>query len=455
MNIKIYKGDLIMEDMKLKNLYSIWYDSTIVNFHHYDKILFLNDILNNLNKINNNLKLFSLALELDKTKINEIQEKKITHNEHGKGMIKYILSERGFNSRSKEYNKVEFRINKKKINIKFNFYNYDELKNNWSNLKLSETQINDYKKEILNYLKPIQKKIKDKKIYVNEKFKIIYNDFKKEIESREQLCELNDLYYKNNNLPNYNSKILQQYYLLRYYYAYFYEYYIIYKKILEEDFINPPYEILSIGCGSYIDYSAFKFALIETKKNYTEYPLYVGLDRVNWNYKPKDNSIFFENKDICKSKKIFNQSKSNIFVFPRSFSELRNDFIQKINLSKNEREKVVFIAAHIESTKNSKIQKDQKRFYNLVKNKINNNFKFVNTLENSIYNFNASLRDKYPEDIKDFLINLSDNCPDNESCYNDNCRIEYKPRLNIDSISQIIKLEKDLSQNDYIFDVPF
>ena len=55
-----------MEDVKLKNLYLIW----------YDKILFLNDIINNLNKINNNLKLFNLALRLDKTKIKEIQKRR-------------------------------------------------------------------------------------------------------------------------------------------------------------------------------------------------------------------------------------------------------------------------------------------------------------------------------------------------------------------------------------------
>ncbi|MFW6026924.1 MAG: hypothetical protein ACOCRX_11355 [Candidatus Woesearchaeota archaeon] len=469
-----------MEDQRLEKIYSIWYDLPQKSLNNHEKGRFLSDFKNKVEKKEDILKLFCMALTLDEKRILDVHGEKITHVNYGEGKIIYIIKK----SNETAY-EVAFQPNKKepKIEIEFDCYNYNKLKEQWSNLKLPYLTVY-YKKKILKYLEPkknhpeskknhtkpkkkekpllnlldIEKKeseLENKGLFIKNKLQTIFSEFKKEVNSRYKLCELNNLFYRNGNIPDYNNAFIQQYYLLRYYYAYFYEYYMIYKKILSEDFINPPYDILSIGSGSYIDYSAFKFALIETKKNHKEDFFYSGLDRINWRYKPKDYNIFFDHRDIYKRKRIIDHSEANIFIFPRSFSELRDEFINKINLNENKRDKIVFIAAHVESPKNLEVKKGQKRFYNLLKNKINDNFNIINTLEDSIYNFKSNLSNKYPEYIKEFLTSLSNNCKNKQSCYNDKCMIEYNPRLNIDSISQIIMLEKELYPKEYSFDFPF
>lgn len=73
-------------------------------------------------------------------------------------------------------------------------------------------------------------------------------------------------------------------YLLRYAFAYAFEYSRMYRNVLAQmDDVNN-ISVTSVGCGSMIDYWPLVHAL-EMKRKIDCSIRYVGIDKIDWNYK--------------------------------------------------------------------------------------------------------------------------------------------------------------------------
>ena len=101
--------------------------------------------------------------------------------------------------------------------------------------------------EIMNIL--------DDFINITKFIKNIYNFRLKEfINNNQDLCELSINFFNGDELPDYSKEHVQESYLLKYSLAYSFEFYRIYNKIIDffkdKKYIN----IISLGCGSCIDY---------------------------------------------------------------------------------------------------------------------------------------------------------------------------------------------------------
>ena len=97
---------------------------------------------------------------------------------------------------------------------------------------------------------------------ISTKIYNVYSDFSRDIRNQ-CLCELKKLRYDKTFKPDYSNKLVQQFYILRYFPAYLCEYKYIYTKILESNLLDT-LNILSIGCGCCVDYSA---AFLAANKN--------------------------------------------------------------------------------------------------------------------------------------------------------------------------------------------
>lgn len=156
----------------------------------------------------------------------------------------------------------------------------------------------------------------------------IFTEFREHVESSENLCHLNNLYTSYNIVPNYENEAVQQLYLLRYFMAYFCEYLSAYitvmgrKAMLNLKEIN----VLSLGCGAYIDYYGLHYAKVNNVKLN-----YFGVDKVDWKYKfvsNMDNCSYY-NEDITKANMNIDK-EINIIVFPKSIGEIKLDGMQNL-----------------------------------------------------------------------------------------------------------------------------
>ena len=154
----------------------------------------------------------------------------------------------------------------------------------------------------------------------------IYEDFKDEIDTGKCLCELKDLRFDSNSIPDYSNVQIQRLYLLRYAFAYGFEYSCIYSKALSRLGNPTNVSVASIGCGNYLDYWSL-VKTIEEKKKINCSVRYVGIDQIDWNYKfekrPQDELIFNKGDAV----QLFQKSKqfiSDIYFFPKSISEFSN-----------------------------------------------------------------------------------------------------------------------------------
>lgn len=170
---------------------------------------------------------------------------------------------------------------------------------------------------------------------------------KKYIESGGKICELSINFFDSENRPDYNKLHVQQSYLLKYCLAYSFEYYNMYKSILHLIRDKSELNILSVGCGSCLDYWALCYLLyiknLDTKINY------VGVDPIKWyandignsfdkeldnidkfSKRNKDNCYFIQSTVCNFYQKIGNDitdliKNLDIVIFPRSIEEIYND----------------------------------------------------------------------------------------------------------------------------------
>lgn len=160
--------------------------------------------------------------------------------------------------------------------------------------------------------------------YVDGFLRYVQSDFEKYI----QICYENSVKLCNAELdfrPNsphsidYSKIEIQQYYFLRYFYAYFLQYHYLYKKV-SLDYFN----VLSVGCGPYMDLAALRYAHKDSRIEYC------GIDPIDWinDYKIKmqeDASVNFYQGFLVNFLETQPIDKYNVFIFPKSIEYLKED----------------------------------------------------------------------------------------------------------------------------------
>lgn len=177
------------------------------------------------------------------------------------------------------------------------------------------------------------------KEFLNDKVEQVYNDFITE----NQWCSLNGAVLSVNS---YADTTYQQKYIIKYFAAYFCEYYEMY-DLFFADFTGDHVNILSIGCGSGIDCYALDRVLID--KGISIDINYIGLDCVDWNYRPEFGWATFKNGCIS-SLEASDLQCVDLIVFPKSLTELsyehRCDFANLLAKS-NKQQNVYFINTYV------------------------------------------------------------------------------------------------------------
>lgn len=297
----------------------------------------------------------------------------------------------------------------------------------------------------------------------------IYNFRLKEfIDNNQNLCELSINFFNEDELPDYTKEHVQESYLLKYSLAYSFEFHIMYNKVI--DFLKDKQcvNVLSLGCGSCIDYWSLCYTLYKKKLNIKIN--YIGVDKIKWesngieelfdktncatNYKfnkrEEDNSYFLQSEIKDLENAINNNSKYNeindvlsnldIIIFPRSISEIggndENNEVFKNIFNKIKNDKIFLLS----STFN---QRDLNLFLNIVDNILNKLNLIKIKEENMLYFENAggiSAIDsyfQYPDNIKDIYKALCEyKNIDSKNCikYNKHCYINESPILNSNKI---------------------
>lgn len=297
------------------------------------------------------------------------------------------------------------------------------------------------------------------KEFIELKMREIFEEFKQDIKNMTTLCELKEFKFNSVNVPDYNKDVIQRYYLLRYLPAYLLEYYIIYWNIFNMNFIRNNLNVLSIGAGCGIDFWGLRFAA-----NYTQREInlkYTGLDIVDWLY--WDNmgceTCWYLNDDIRKMKVLCSE-EYNIIIFPKSIGELDSDtFINLKNVFANTnftQDKIIVAS----SIRKSRLAFDMDRFKEILNIfETCHNFDCLDSKELYFYYEKDRFGNypklehifggfTYPEDIRDFMINLNKNCKTYinngfKSCKFDCTDINRYPITRASQIEfQIMRLER-------------
>jgi len=317
----------------------------------------------------------------------------------------------------------------KKIDFFPDYRDYKELKNIWSDLQLSKKKRNEYIKVLKSHYKKERNKLLINKLdkvmkkgeFVNNYLNIIFKDFKNYVNNNDRLCKLKDLTFQRGNFPKYINSI-QQFYLLKYFYAFFTEYYIMYQKLFNNDF-KPPFKILSLGAGAFIDYYSIKYLMRDRGLNIKNNLEYTGVDIVDWGYKPQDKNITFIKSDISNLK--INIDNYNIFIFPKSLGELDDDallIIKKLfEHSSLNSSQVAILGSHRWSQSNIDISIFNELVINIYYNSNYTSVLELETDKKDVYHMKEILNIEYPNKIKNYIDKLdtkcnSDFCEETISC---------------------------------------
>lgn len=163
---------------------------------------------------------------------------------------------------------------------------------------------------------------------------MVYYDFKKFINEKQDLCLLKDLDYQAGQMPNYSDVHLQQFYLLRYSYAYAYEYKTMFAQLLQRQEWTDCIEVTSIGCGNQIDYWGLAEALEESKNDSCQIK-YTGIDVIDWKKRYRiqarqGDKMEFKQENISSVLKKETMLNSDVYIFPKSISEFSEEEFREI-----------------------------------------------------------------------------------------------------------------------------
>ncbi len=278
-------------------------------------------------------------------------------------------------------------------------------------------------------------------IAINEYLDNILDDFQEYLATNPKLCGLKTVHFDAGKIPDYNDIHVQQLYLLRYAYAYAFEYKCMYESLFRQyTFSDDTVKVVSVGCGTGIDYWSIISALKDVGFK-DKMVRYKGFDIINWKYKFAQRKNDFMKIYQDEAVNIFTNAKSlssDIYVFPKSISELHNDSIDKIcSAIQNQQIKkdTFYLLASLRDDEFS-LERDIEKTNKIFNAFINNGFKSENDSHESIvFTDNYKKRKireidddfKHPSDVVACLKDL------NELCINFNgfvnCGDDCKKRL--------------------------
>lgn len=160
-------------------------------------------------------------------------------------------------------------------------------------------------------------------INITQYLQDIYEDLQRYVDNDVCLCKFKELNFEAGALPDYEDINIQQLYLLRYAFAYAFEYSRMYLDVLSQmDDVNN-ISVTSVGCGSMIDYWSLVHAL-EMRRKIGCSIRYVGIDKIDWNYKIPKRQNDEVHYLIGNAADIFTNNSqfiSDVYFFPKSISE--------------------------------------------------------------------------------------------------------------------------------------
>lgn len=268
----------------------------------------------------------------------------------------------------------------------------------------------------------------------------VFEDF-----SNSNWCNLNNFKL---NKDAYKSTIIQQMYILKYFAAYFCEYYRAYLKLLKEIDQNKEEElnIISIGCGCGVDFYALEYAI--AKSNLSLPVSYLGIDAIDWAYKPNSKIFKFSNKLITEIQ-VSDIADKNIIVFPKSLTELsRSDLLCFSNLiaTSNTKNNIYFLNSYITDNPADGNRVDGTGNFNIIASKLlSSGYKTEDNTYGYYYlnQFTSGLKStfdffNFPNDIINKTRRLKQDCEQKElnnheapttlDC--ESCNIDFSPILN-------------------------
>lgn len=296
------------------------------------------------------------------------------------------------------------------------------------------------------------------KEFIDNKMDEIFNDFQEYLNDEDRYCRLKDFRFNNGHTPEYSNELIQQYYLLKYLPAYFTEYCCIYDDIINSNFLDEDYNILSIGCGCGIDLWGAKFATEDSDIDIR----YTGLDIVDWRYWDSVGieEVYYLNNDINELEEL-DEEEYNIIMFPKSIGELDGDTFKKLkdaisnsNFSKDK----LIIASSIRNTRAWYDEKRTNEVISIFENKhgysnLDSDTGYIQFEKKSNgydYRISDILEDiEYPEEIKTWLTNFYMECQgykENDDTFCEKACSDVFTRKPVTTVSQvaykIIRLER-------------
>lgn len=265
----------------------------------------------------------------------------------------------------------------------------------------------------------------------------VFNDFREELSTMDKMCLLKTLGFEGDHLPDYEIPVIQQLYLLRYFPAYIVEYYRMYEKLIDYNHIGNVARVISIGTGCGIDYCALEYVLQDNETSCAESVIYTGIDKVDWLYREHfDNpDCAYYNMDLTEWTEL-DRDDYNVICFPKSIGEFSEstfeyllDIIRKTDFTED---RIGLVA----SIRNSRSSFDVKRLLRVAKvlqqthgfRCINPKHNFWYTKEPMAFNKYAPELFYYPDEVKEFITNLIDECGEYDGRYS--CEDDCGSRLN-------------------------
>ena len=243
-----------------------------------------------------------------------------------------------------------------------------------------------------------------------------FNLFLEEIDGMSSLCDLRNVSFESGKLPDYTNRAQALLYCLRYHFGYAFEYEYIYRNHILNSFDSDQINVLSIGCGNGIDLWALDHA-IQKSGSQIRHINYMGVDRVDWKEYfdcSLDNHVKYIQCEITELQEEF--ENIDVLILPKSISELRQeDLVHLADIIDQCTNELYVVASFREESYN--INVDSKMFAGLIAMLEYNGFeiseghpKDICSIAESRGILSISDDYKYPDDVKNYLLNLSSVC---------------------------------------------
>lgn len=260
-----------------------------------------------------------------------------------------------------------------------------------------------------------------KKSFIESYLWKVYFDFQRRIAQETDLKKVKMMCYKEGQNQDYSKPLAQAGYLLHYGYAYMYEYKEMYKKFFAKVPSWDKLKITSIGCGNLLDGQGLVAALYETKLKIGAIE-YEGVDKIDWSSTESGmnhKAVTKQKPKVMEAEEFFDRAdtlSSDVYVFPKSISELGKKSIEEIcrnfEEKKIEKDRIHFLIAFRRKKGKPPYSEDLEKCRKLKAAVEKNGFVTADSVEDYEVGKKNVRIDKlqadwvYPENLKEEWINL-------------------------------------------------